>query len=154
MAILPRTALAQVKAYQAHLHRLAEALALPHPDDVRRRVRPAAMPTGPDGRTLFFLLDARGQLREMTVAAQVRELDDVFPLQLNWPRHTLRSRLLADGAAPQALDALLGHSHFGEEPFAPGSGLSLGDLRALSLVVEAALQRWGVTACPSPLVAG
>lgn len=52
---------------------------------------------------------------------------------------------------PQAIDALLGHSHLGEEPFAPGSGLSIGDLRDLSRKIETALQDWGATICASPL---
>lgn len=150
-ALLPPVARAQVAAFRTHLLRLAEMLALPTPGLVTQRVRPAAVTAGPAGRTLFFFLGARGELREMTLQAQLAELADVFPIQLNWTRHTLRSRLLADRAAPQSIDALLGHSHLGEEPFASGSGFSMGDLRVLSLRIEAALQDWGVTPCETPL---
>lgn len=143
VALLPPVARVQVAAFRAHLLRLAGMLALPTPDLVARRVRPAAVTAGRDG--------ARGELREMNLQAQLAELADVFPIQLNWTRHTLRSRLLADRAAPQAIDALLGHSHLGEEPFAAGSSFSIGDLRARSLRIEAALQDWGVSPCQTPL---
>jgi hypothetical protein len=78
-------------------------------------------------------------------------LRDVFPLPLNWPRHILRSALVARKAVSQVIDAAFGHGHLGEDGFGPGSGLSIDDLRTLSRQIEELLQSWSVIEVGSPL---
>lgn len=74
----------------------------------------------------------------------------MLPAALNWTRHVLRSAL-AETCDPAALDAMMGHGHLGEEPFAAGSALGLADLYALAAQVERILADHGVTPMESPL---
>lgn len=147
IVMLPPTARRQMQLWCAHLERLGKALLLPRPEVVRERIMPALQSSAP----LFFLLKPDGKVREMTAAVQSEALRDVFPLPLNWPRHILRSALVARKAVSQVIDAAFGHGHLGENGFGPGSGLSIDDLRILSRQVEELLQSWGVIEVGSPL---
>ena len=149
LIVLPPSAVAQVRHWCAHLERLAERLALLCPALVDTHVRPALASRAGTGGPLFFLLDGETAL-PMAPKLQKAAVADVLPTALNWSRHVLRSAL-ADRHAGEVIDAFLGHGHLGEEAFAPGSGLGIRDLHALSLDVEALLADLQALPLESPL---
>jgi hypothetical protein len=77
-------------------------------------------------------------------------MKDILPVQLNWSRHVLRSRLASGGALAQAVDALLGHGSATEAPFGRHSALTIDDLRPLSDRAAALLADLGFAALESP----
>ena len=152
VAMLPPVAVAQYRAWLRHLEALARRLLPFRPDTVRAHVRPAYRPDAASTpKPLFFFLDPAGSVEDATVEAMGDRMADILPLQLNWPRHVLRSRLAADGAQAQALDALLGHGSATEAPFGRHSALTIDDLRPLATRAAALLGELGFDPLESPL---
>lgn len=149
LVVLPPSAIAQVRHWCDHLERLAGRLALLCPALVDTHVRPALTRHAGTGGPLFFLLDGETAL-PMAPKLQKAAVAGVLPTALNWSRHVLRSALV-DRHAGEVIDAFLGHAHLGEEAFAPGSGLGIRDLHALSLDVEVLLADHQALPLESPL---
>jgi hypothetical protein len=88
---------------------------------------------------LFFWLDLGDtqQIRIEPVAPKRldQELQAIWPLPLNWGRHVQRSALTK--LPSDLVDAFMGHSDPGAEPFGPQSGLGLHDLSSLRDKLEA-----------------
>ena len=151
MIALPVAARAQIRHWFAHLDYLAARLAhlghAPGGGALARIDAARSRAAGP-----VFLLDVEGAPRELTAGAQATLMADVLPAPLNWARHVLRGRLVTGKAGDAAaLDAFMGHAHLGAEPFAPGSGLGLRDLRALAERVDGVLADLGAVPVRGPL---
>jgi integrase len=151
IAWLPPTALAQLKAYLRHLEALDVRLLPYRPDTVRSYLRPARKAEVATPQPLFFFLDADGSIVPATVEAMGDRLAGILPIQLNWPRHVLRSWLAAADADAQATDALFGHVQAGTAPLGRHSALRLDDLRPPSAHAAALLDHLGFTVLESPL---
>jgi integrase len=151
IALLPPAGLAQLHAWLRHLKALDRRLTPFRPDSVRERLRPALRIDDAEAPALFFFLDALGGVVDASVEAMGDRMEDILPVQLNWPRHVLRSRLASGGASAQAVDALLGHGSATEAPFGRHSALTIDDLRPLSDRAAALLADLGFAALESPL---
>ncbi|OSP53536.1 hypothetical protein [Pseudoruegeria sp. SK021] len=145
---LPPVAVAQYRAWLQHVERLADILAPRSPELPGEQMKQALDVNSE--LPLFFLLkdDKRVELDMATYATQ---LEEVFPVQLNWARHILRSELVAAGARAQAIDVFMGHAHLAEDPGAATSGVAIEDLRDLAEQIQKYLERIHVTAVRSRL---
>jgi hypothetical protein len=131
---LVKCAVQQIQAWLEHLARFINMID-DHTGDLRATVKNARDGTGP----LFFWLDLGDtqQIRIEPVAPKRldQELQAIWPLPLNWGRHVQRSALT--NLPSDLVDAFMGHSDPGAEPFGPQSGFGLHDLSDLRDKLEA-----------------
>lgn len=148
---LPARAVAQAKAWIAHLGKLQNRLRLTHSTLADGPLQ-AALSIGEVERgPLFLRFDAAGNLQPLRPSIQEEAVEPVLPAALNWARHVLRSTLLTTCCDPAALDAFLGHGHVGEDPFVAGSSLGLSDLFPVAERIEALMEEYGIKSLESPL---
>jgi integrase len=150
---LPPSAVAQLGHWLAHLRALHAAIAWRVAPEVGTRIA-AALGTGARGAPLFFFLTPEGGIVEPRRREIVARRRAVLPVQANLARHMLRTRLVAAGVAPDAVDASLGHARLGEEPWGAFSTLSVGDLRAVAEAAEELLGALALDPRPGPLDGG
>jgi hypothetical protein len=147
---LPACAVAQARAWIAHLERLQARLGLTHPALADGPVAAALAMEERDRGPFFFRLDARGRVETLRPSIQEEATRPVLPAALNWTRHVLRSALL-DACDPAALDAFLGHGHIGEEAFVAGASLPFADLFPVAEQVQALMASLSVKPLDGPL---
>lgn len=69
---------------------------------------------------------------------------DIWPLPLNWGRHTMRTQL--GPLRRELINAFMGHANPGAEPFAHHSGLAMADLEILRKKLDVICTSLGVAA--------
>ena len=79
-------------------------------------------------------------------------LEHISPLDLNWPRHLLRTELTDCNVHDDVIQAFMGHGEMGQEPFAHYSATTMADLNDVSNTIEELAAELNIT--PLSLPAG
>jgi hypothetical protein len=119
---LPQIARDQLTAYLEHLDRLS-VLGASDQHPIGNRAGDALN----GRRTLFFLFRGLDEFR-VSPATLLEEMKDVWALQANWPRHTLRA-LILKGFEPEIIDAIMGHDGDGVGHLSADSGIAWASLK-------------------------
>jgi hypothetical protein len=131
---LPEISIQQVLSYLNHLKN-ARIYFLPSQPELADSVRQVITGEMP----LFFFLK-NNCIERVTPSTLTKELEDIFPLPLNWHRHYMRSYLRGKGICGQWVDAWMGHATFGSEAFSRFSGLDLGLLKEIAEIIGANIE--------------
>lgn len=122
---LPDLAQRQLLAYIQHLDRLGVEAGTDH-----RPLAKRAHEALNGQRTLFFFFRGHEDFA-VSPASLLEEMKDVWALQPNWPRHTLRA-LIGQNVDPEVLDAIMGHDGDGFGHQSADSGIALSSLKKAS----------------------
>jgi len=87
---------------------------------------------------LFFFIKGR-KIYAMTPAIMSTQLQNIFPIKLNWHRHFMRTQLRNRGVCAEFVNAWMGHLSQGESNFARFGGISMNNLRLLAKNIETLL---------------
>jgi hypothetical protein len=124
--VLPEIVIEQIKLYLQHLKKLESEIA--NISNISRAVIDKAI-TG-NGPFFFFLNQI--EVEPVIPSNLIVELENIFPLPLNWHRHFMRTWLRKNGFSGQLTNAWMGHLSAGSSGFSRFSGLSMFDLREIS----------------------
>ncbi len=123
---LPEIAIVQTKLYLQHLKKLESEIANLSSNS-STAINKAITGVGP----LFFLLNGI-EVEPVIPSNLIIELENIFPLPLNWHRHFMRTWLRKNGFSGQLTNAWMGHLSTGSSGFSRYSGLSMYDLRHIA----------------------
>ncbi|MBM7072017.1 hypothetical protein JQC92_08240 [Shewanella sp. 202IG2-18] len=88
------------------------------------------------GKSHLFFYIKENQILESTPKNIELMFRNILPLPLNWHRHLIRSYLSNAGVNTELLDAWMGHSKYGDRPYAKFSALNMIQLEEISLQLE------------------
>ena len=138
-------AVKQLNHYRAYLSWLPTKLGR---HDRRREYVEAAL----NGQ-VPYLFTLQGDPREPQPLSPKRVeeiLEPISPLNLNWTRHYLRTKLTDRRVHDDVIQAMLGHGDLGQEPFARYSALTMAALKDASDQIEALAGELGIEPLPHP----
>lgn len=124
--VLPEIVIEQIKLYLQHLKKLESEIA-GISSSSSAAIDRAITGNGP----LFFFL-SQIEVEPVIPSNLIVELENIFPLPLNWHRHFMRTWLRQNGFSGQLTNAWMGHLSAGSSGFSRYSGLSMFDLREIS----------------------
>ncbi|MBI5142620.1 MAG: hypothetical protein HZA20_10620 [Nitrospirae bacterium] len=76
-----------------------------------------------------FIIQPNRAFEQVSPGLLARQVSDVYSLPMNAHRHYLRSTLFERGCNVDVINAFMGHSHIGQEPWGRYSGMSPIDYR-------------------------
>lgn len=141
MITLGEIALAQIRAYNRHLTRLAEYCR--HYSSALRSQVCAAQQSE---FSWLFRIDHKERAHPLRPRWILRELRHTWPLPINWPRHFHSSWLREQGLGRGVIRAYLGHADSGAAPLSRFDGTSMFELRQLGQAINDRLVSLGIRA--------
>ena len=141
MITLGEIALAQIRAYNRHLTRLAEYCR--HYSSALRSQVCAAQQSE---FSWLFRIDHKERAHPLRPRWILRELRHTWPLPINWPRHFHSSWLREQGFGRGVIRAYLGHADSGAAPLSRFDGTSMFELRQLGQAINDRLVSLGIRA--------
>ena len=120
-------AISQLEIYVKHLKQLRSRL---HGD--AKGFLDAAL----RGEVPFLFTLEKGKAIPLQSKHIKQVLEPFWVHDLNWPRHFLRTELIAHGIRDDVVRTFMGHGEMGQEPFAPHANMSMRRLRTVVPVIE------------------
>lgn len=134
--VLPNLVIMQLEEYQKHLDRLKFKVKYTSAN-IAERVDDVL-----DNKAHFlFLISSDDQVVEVSPRSIKTHMDTQFPLQLNWNRHYIRSKLMELNISPPVIYHFMGHDDIGSEGMGRYSGLSYYDFKELAIVINSILEQ-------------
>ena len=133
--VAPDTLIQQLNEYKKHLKEIKYLYKF-KAIDIATRVDEVLSGVG---HFLFFITDDY-EIVEITPKTIKPYMDKQFPVQLNWNRHYIRSKLLEINVLPAVIYHFMGHDDIGLEGMGRYSGLSYADFKELAVVIDALLE--------------
>lgn len=143
--VLPDMVIQQLKEYQKHLAHLKfkvkySAINIAKKiDAVLDELKSDEAESDNKSHFLFFI-SSDDEIEEVSPKTIKPYMDKQFPVQLNWNRHYIRSKLMALNISPPVIYHFMGHDDIGSEGMGRYSGLSYYDFKALSVVINSILE--------------
>ena len=133
--VLPNMAIQQLEAYQKHLAQLKFKVKY-SAINIANRVDSVLDNTS----HFLFLISSDDEVEEVSPKTIKPYMDTQFPVQLNWNRHYMRSKLMKLNISPPVIYHFMGHDDIGSEGMGRYSGLSYYDFKSLSEVINNILE--------------
>lgn len=143
--VLPDMVIQQLKEYQKHLAHLKfkvkySAINIAKKiDAVLDELKSDEAESDNKSHFLFFI-SSDDEIEEVSPNTIKPYMDEQFPVQLNWNRHYIRSKLMTLNISPPVIYHFMGHDDIGSEGMGRYSGLSYYDFKALSVVINSILE--------------
>lgn len=134
--VLPNLVIKQLEEYQKHLAQLKFKVKYTNAD-IAERIDDVL-----DNKAHFlFLISIDDQVLEISPISIKAHMDSQFPVQLNWNRHYIRSKLMELNISPPVIYHFMGHDDIGSEGMGRYSGLSYYDFKELAIVINSILEQ-------------
>lgn len=138
--VLPDMVIQQLEEYQkylAHLKFKVKYSAI----NIAKKIDAVLDEAESDNKSHFlFFISSDDEIEEVSPKTIKPYMDKQFPVQLNWNRHYIRSKLMALNISPPVIYHFMGHDDIGSEGMGRYSGLSYYDFKALSVVINSILE--------------
>lgn len=133
--VLPNMVIQQLDEYQKHLTKLKYKFKY-SANNIAERIDSVL-----DHNAHFlFMISNDNKIVEMSPTCIKPYMDTQFPVQLNWNRHYIRSKLMELNISPPVIYHFMGHDDIGSEGMGRYSGLSYYDFKELSTVINNILE--------------
>jgi hypothetical protein len=133
--VLPDMVIQQLEEYQKHLAHLKFKVKY-SAINIANRIDAVLDNTS----HFLFLISSGNEVEDVSPNTIKTYMDEKFPVQLNWNRHYIRSKLMALNISPPVIYHFMGHDDIGSEGMGRYSGLSYYDFKALSVVINSILE--------------
>lgn len=143
--VLPEMVIQQLEEYQQHLAHLKFKVKY-SAINIAKKIdalldEPKSDEAESDNKSHFlFFISNDDEIEEVSPKTIKPYMDKQFPVQLNWNRHYIRSKLMALNISPPIIYHFMGHDDIGSEGMGRYSGLSYYDFKALSVVINSILE--------------
>lgn len=138
--VLPDMVIQQLEEYQKHLAHLKFKVKY-SAINIAKKIDAVLDEAKSDDKSHFlFFISNDDAVEDVSPKTIKPYMDGQFPVQLNWNRHYIRSKLMELNISPPIIYHFMGHDDIGSEGMGRYSGLSYYDFKALSVVINNILE--------------
>ena len=135
IVVLPEMVIQQLNEYKKHLSELKYQIKF-KATAIAKRIDEVFG----NNKHFLFLISDDEVIAEVTPKTIKPFMDTQFPVQLNWNRHYIRSKLMMLNISPSIIYHFMGHDDIGLEGMGRYSGLSYADFKGLATKINTVLE--------------
>lgn len=135
IVVLPEMVIQQLNEYKKHLSELKYQVKF-KATNIAKRIDEVLG----NKKHFLFLISNDEIIVEVTPKTIKPFMDTQFPVQLNWNRHYIRSKLMMLNISPSIIYHFMGHDDIGLEGMGRYSGLSYADFKGLATKINSVLE--------------
>ena len=149
--VLPNLVMKQLEEYQKHLGKLKFKVKYRAINIAKKIDAVLDEPKSDESKSdeaesdnkshFLFFISSDNEVEEVSPKTIKPYMDGQFPVQLNWNRHYMRSKLTALSISPPVIYHFMGHDDIGSEGMGRYSGLSYYDFKELAIVINSILEQ-------------